>query len=103
MLARVRLCRGDGIEENLDKYVTKSFLQMCDRGIPIVGFTYSPQKGCCIIGEKECFEEVFKDGVEIEDFDFEQYVLNVTDSDKFWTTELDPYDPMKSKLLKWVK
>ena len=102
-MVRVYLCPGNEIKENLDKYFTTVFLKMCDAGIPIIGFTYHPQAGCYVVGEKECFETVFKNDTEMEDFDFVDYILKITDQDKFWTTELDPYDPTKSKLLKWVK
>ena len=101
-IVKVYLCPGDGIDINLDVYFTRTFEQLCDKGIPILGFTYHPEKGCYVFGDRDCFEAAFKEDVKLEDFDYEQYILNLTDDDKFWTTELDPYDPSKSKLLKWV-
>lgn len=102
-MVRVFLCRGDGNEQNLNLYFTKIFIDMCEAGIPIIGFIYVPDEGCYILGERECFQQVFKGTATIEDFDYDNFLENLSDNTLLFTTELDVEDPMKSKLLKWVK
>ena len=49
----------------------------------------------------DAFEEIFKDKYVVFKFDIENYITNT--KGPMWVGELDPFIPMNSRLVKWVK
>lgn len=91
----------DGTEEELDNIFVKLFEEFCKNEIPILGFIHEPGVGGYVVGVKECFQDIFKSGYKLEDFDFYKYILNLPAGHSLWMAELDEKEPMKSKLVKY--
>ena len=94
---------GPAQEEILEERFVELFTAMCERSLPIIGFIIESDGGY-MIGEKEVFTEIFKDYKTYypQEFDFENYIKTADKSTHFWLAQLDPYDPMRSTLIKYV-